>query len=152
MDEKDTPIDPQKFLYGIKVVDFGDIRVSRGLSRRPHTSCLHVNLIFDRNERRIWCSDCEKNVDPFDAFESIANNMSAAISHFQSIKKSALEAQDYNIHLIAAKNIEKLWRGKKLAPVCPHCRTGLLPDDFKSGCSAISFELEKQRRKKDEKK
>lgn len=148
MDDKDPPIVPQDFLSGLKVVDFGDLRVARGLSRRPFTRCRHLRLVFDNHERRIWCEDCEKNIDPFDAFEAIALNMDRAISQYQRIKEDALQAREHNLHLIAAKNIEKAWRGKTLAPPCPHCGRGLLPEDFSKQCGGVSAVLERQRRKK----
>jgi hypothetical protein len=56
MDKKDAPIIPQSFIGGVKVVDIGDLRVARGLSRRTHAACKHDQLIYDANERRIWGS------------------------------------------------------------------------------------------------
>lgn len=64
----DDPIIEPGFLGGVKVVTIGDLRVARGLSRRPYSSCSHRALIYDQSERRIWCQDCEKDVDHFAAF------------------------------------------------------------------------------------
>ena len=146
-DDKDPPIEPQEFLSGLKVVDFGDLRVARGLSRRPFSSCHHFSLVYDKSERRIWCRDCEKNVDPFDAFESIAINMNRAIKQYECIRDEAIAAKDHNLHLIAAKNIEKAWRGKTMAIGCRHCGGGLLPEDFVPIGSMCSAEIERMRRK-----
>jgi hypothetical protein len=71
---KNHPITPLDYLSGVKVVDIGDIRVARGMSRRPASSCEHKQLHYDKQERRIWCANCEQNVDPFDAFELIASH------------------------------------------------------------------------------
>lgn len=149
MDDKDPPIDEQEFIYGMKVVDFGEMRVARGLSRRPFTTCRHVNLVYDNKERRVWCKDCERNIDPFDAFLALTENYNTAYGHYAKMKETALEARNYNLHLIAAKNIEKAWRGRTMAIGCPHCSTGLLPEDFtKGGLSMCSAEIERMRRKK----
>lgn len=148
-DEKDPPIDKQDFLYGMKVVDFGEIRVARGLSRRPYTGCKHLKLVYDNRERRVWCEDCERNIESFDAFLSLVENYNSAINQYEKIKETALQAHDHNLHLIAARNIEKAWRGRTMAIGCPHCRGGLLPEDFaKGGMSMCSAEIERQRRKK----
>lgn len=147
-DDKDPPIEPQSFLGGVKVIDFGDIRVSRGLSRRPFTTCVHKNLTYDNAERRVWCKDCERNIDNFDAFKSMVENFHSAYSAIQRAKDEVEEAINHNLHLIASKNIEKAWRGKTMAIACPHCRTGLLPEDFYKIGSMCSAEIERQRRLK----
>ena len=144
----DTPIDPQDFLCGVRVIDFGDVRVSRGLSRRHHASCRHPALVYDRNERRVWCKDCERNVESFDAFCSLVENFHQAWAKYETIKAEALEARAHNLHLIAAKNIEKAWRGKTMALACPHCGGGLLPEDFTHGVAVCSAEIERRRREK----
>ena len=49
----DAPIEPQEYLSGPTVVDIGDLRVARGLSRRPFSGCAHHSLVYDNKERRI---------------------------------------------------------------------------------------------------
>jgi hypothetical protein len=49
----------------------------------------------------------------------------------------------------AAKSMDRTW-GHKMAPLCPHCHGGLLPEDFENGGSACSRELEVARRKRAE--
>lgn len=68
----DEPIEDQNYLSGLTVIDIGDIRVSRGMTRRPVSSCGHRRMAYDPKERRIWCKDCEKDVDPFDAFKNFS--------------------------------------------------------------------------------
>lgn len=148
MEEKDPPIEAQNFLGGVRVIDFGDIRVARGLSRRPYTGCKHHNLVYDNKERRVWCKDCERDIEPFDAFLSLVENFHAAFGAFERMKQEAEKARAHNIHLIACKELERAWRGRTMAVGCPHCRAGLLPEDFKrGGISMCSAEIERQRRK-----
>lgn len=147
MAEKDPPIEEQPFLGGVRVVDFGDIRVARGLSRRPYTGCKHAALVYDDRERRIWCKDCETNIEAFDGFKALVQNFAEANAEFEKIREAALSAQEHNLHLLAAKNLEKAWRGRVMAVACPHCRGGLLPEDFARGVkSMVSAEIERQRR------
>ena len=55
-------------------------------------------------------------------------------------------AVKHNLHLIACKELEKVWRSKRMIPQCPHCKTGLLPEDFASIHTRVSAEIERQRR------
>lgn len=151
MDKKDPPIQEQEFLSGMKVVDIGDIRVSRGMSRRPHSTCRHLNLVYDSQERRIWCKDCENNIDAFDAFKQLAENYDSALRHSKKIHADALAARDHHLHLIAAKNLEEMWRRRRVVPACPHCKRGLLPEDFKTTGTLISAAIERQRRENEKK-
>lgn len=148
----DTPIDPQDYLYGTRVVDIGDARVKRGKARREFNSCPHLHTTYDPNERRVWCEDCEKTVDPFDAFLSIVENYDKAYKRLLAVRDQALAAKDANIVSRAAKNVDKVWRGKTMAPCCKSCGAGILPEDFADGVSSrIGREMERARRKKEEK-
>ena len=150
-DDKDPPIVAQEFLHGVKVVDFGDLRVSRGFSRRPFSLCHHRNMVYDDAERRVWCNDCEKNIEPYDAFTSVVKNYNAAYKHLETLRLEAVEAREHSLFLLACKKIEKVWRGRKLAPACPHCKRGLLPGDFSDNFTKTSSKLEIAMRKKQQK-
>ena len=153
MDSNDPPIESKEFLSGVKVVDIGDYRVARGKSRRPFSSCAHLRMVYDKDERRIWCEDCKKDVSAFDAFESLIVNLAKANDKIRSEKEKIKIAKEHNLISIASKVIDDAWRQKKLVPCCPHCREALFPDDFKRGASMIgkSYALEERCRKNDKK-
>lgn len=143
-DTKDPPIEPQDYLSGVKVIDIGDLRVARGLSRRPYTACKHIHLVYDKNERRIWCEDCETNIDAFEAFECIVNNLAKQNARNENRHKILLEAEADKLHIIAAKKMNEMWMSKKLVPCCPHCSKALFPEMFKNGAMMMSKELARQ--------
>ncbi|MCB4862938.1 hypothetical protein K7W03_25480 [Sphingobium sp. PNB] len=147
-DKKDPPIIEQEYLYGLKVVDIGDIRVARGLSRRPHSSCGHRAMAYDQNERRIWCKDCETDVDPFDAFLIICQHFHKASDRLKRERKAIEEAQGHNIIRIAAKQMDEHFRRKNMVPACPHCHAGIFPEDVpKMGSVNRRWEEAKRARK-----
>ena len=154
MEQKDPPIEPQDFIHGMKVIDIGDYRVSRGFSRRESSLCPHINLVYDQAERRIWCKDCEKNVEGFDAFLLLAKNFSKQSEKLFDRENKVSEAEKHSLISIAAKVLDEAWRAKKMIPCCPHCKEGLFPEDFKNGCGFLgkSYALERQRRIKQKKK
>lgn len=149
MDDKDPPIVEQDWIAGIRVVDFGNYRVARGLSRRPTTSCKHNNVVYDEKERRIWCKDCETTIEPFDAYIRILNSYNSAVAVLNYRENKILELENYNLVRIASKNIDQAWRKKESIPCCPNCARGLLPSDFNPIISRTNKQLEIKRRKKE---
>jgi len=141
---KAPPIEATNYISGVNVVDFGDLRVARGKTRRPFRTCRHKSMAYDPNERRIYCNDCESDVEPFDAFMALVERQDRAIKHFERVKKEAEDARSANLHRIAAKKLEKTWRGK-LLPCCPHCSRGITPADMEHhSCVGKTFEMKKR--------
>ena len=149
-DPKDPPIEPLDYLFGLTVVDLGDIRVARGLSRRPFSICEHRNMVYDQKERRIWCKDCERNVEPFDAVVAIAEQMDHANKRLLDRAKAIKSAEAHSLISRAAKAADKAWREKSMAPACPHCQRGILPEDALN-FSSVNKEWEVARRKREQK-
>lgn len=143
--DKDPPIVEQGFLYGVNVVDIGDIRVARGLSRRPNSTCKHHPLVYDERERRIWCRDCETTVEPFDAFLLLVEQFNAAARHYEKLTQEAESARQHVIRRIAAKKMDEAWSRRRSVPTCPHCRAALMPEDVEK-MGRISRDLEIARR------
>lgn len=147
----DKPIDPQDYCVGLKVVDIGDIRVARGETRRPRSTCRHRHMVYDNKERRIWCSDCETEVEPFDAFMLLAEQMDGHIKRLQRREQEVSEAEQFAARSRAAKKLDSYWRGRSLVPLCPHCSEALLPEDVVNGLSATSPELVRAKRRRQQK-
>jgi hypothetical protein len=146
---KQPPIEPQDYLGGVTVVDIGDIRVARGMSRRPSSSCKHCRLHYDRQERRIWCSDCEQDIEAFDAFERIVEQFSDAERKLKTRASELSEAERFQIRTLAARQIDIAWRSRTMVPACPTCGCGLFPEDFKSGIKVkLGREYAEAQRKK----
>jgi hypothetical protein len=143
----DAPIDQQDYLYGIKVVQIDDLRVARGLTRRPKTSCRHKRLVYDQGERRVWCEDCETEVEPFDAFMGVVEVWGLASNQIERRKRELAEAEAFAIISRASKVIDQVWRSKRSVPLCPHCHEAILPGDVVGGVSTASRQLVEQRRK-----
>ena len=145
----DPPIAPVNYVGRVTVVDIGDRRVPRGMSRRPVSICSHHALRYDTAERRIWCADCETTIDAFDAFSGLVGQFSAAIESLKARQKIVADAEAASLISIAAKNIDKLWRNKNHVPACPHCGNGLFPEHFRGSPSMLGrdYALAKLRKK-----
>jgi len=143
-----APIEPQDYLYGVKVVQIEDIRVARGLTRRPYSSCTHRKMVYDDKERRVWCSDCETGVEAFDAFLHLVEKFSAAAGRINRRAAELAEAEKFQIRSRAAKVMDEAWRSTKMAPLCPHCNTAILPEDVAGGVASTSKALVAAARKR----
>ena len=148
VEQKTPPIEEQPYSFGVNIVDIGDLRVARGMSRRPVHICRHKPLVYDQRERRIWCKDCENDVEPFDAFLLIVENFNKAASDIENKSKALKEAEAHKIRLIATKKIDKLFSSKKYIPTCPHCDNGIFPEDIgKMGQISREWEFAKRAKK-----
>ena len=148
----DDPIIPRtdEGPFASEVIDLDGVRVERGLPDTPHRQrCEHRQLVYNTEERRVWCKGCKRTVENFEAFTVLAQhfeNMVRAAAHKMEIANAALKA---TIHRRATKAIDKAWSGHVGAIGCPHCRGGLLPEDFADGVrSWTSREIELARRAK----
>jgi hypothetical protein len=102
------------------------------MARRPYSTCAHRGLTYDSRERRIWCGDCETDVEPFDAFTLLVENMSTALSDLDRKEKQIEEAMNFQLVSVAAKTLDKAWRKRNMVPACPTCGHGLFPEQFKT--------------------
>ncbi|TCM17251.1 hypothetical protein EDF56_106367 [Novosphingobium sp. PhB165] len=149
MTDKTPPVVEQEYLSGLKIIDIGDLRVARGMSRRPVSACKHRPMVYDRNERRIWCKDCETDVEPFDAFLLICEQIDHAVADIKRRQQQVDEAVAHNITRIAARQMDQHFRSRKYVPACPHCHQGIFPEDVPN-MGTVGREWEEARRARKE--
>jgi len=143
------PIDPVDFVHGPKVVDIGDVRVARGKTRVSRQTCAHRHLVYDQAERRVYCTDCEQDVDAFDAFLQLVYQQDSAWRKIRRAWSEVKEAQETTLISRAAKAMDRYWRARKTVPNCPHCNEALLPEDVTGNqLTSSSKELAHKRREK----
>lgn len=143
-----APIEPQNYLYGPKVVQIEDLRVARGMTRRPASSCRHRQLVYDDKERRVWCQDCEQEVEPFDAFMNVVGVFQGAAASIKRRQRELEEVETSRVISRAAKTMDSVWRKRDSAPLCPHCSTAILPEDVAKGVGEASRSLVMAARKR----
>ena len=135
--------------YSSPVIDFAEMRIAFGLPKFHSKVCKHRRLTYSPAERRVWCQECESTVDNFDAFATLASHFHEMERAAQAKLARAAETEKATLVKRAAKNLDQSWSRKNpMAVMCPHCRGGLLPEDFQSGGSAVSRDIELARRKR----
>ena len=135
------------------VIDLAGVRVRHG--RTPYKSgepCKHLTLIHSESERRVWCEDCNRTIDNYEAFKIFARHFSEMVSKAEYRLAEANAAMSKAARGRAVKTLDRIWSGNVMAVQCPHCKGGLLPEDFADGASASwSREMELAGRRKSSK-
>lgn len=148
---KDPPLEvlPDGGCFVGQVIDLDQVRIRTGRTPFRVKTCAHKKLIYSQSERRVWCEDCERTIDNFDAFQTFARHFEAMQREATIKVREAREALSGAARLRATKELDRIWSGRRMAPCCPHCRRGLIPEDFAGGVrSTVSLEFEIGRRKK----
>jgi hypothetical protein len=131
-----------------RVVDLAGVRLRRGRTKPGVRECPHMNLTYSDTERRVWCDDCSRTIDNFDALMVVTRHFEQMMAAARRHETRAREAMEASLVSRAAKKVDEAWRGRGLVPACPHCHRGLLPEDFADGAALISREMETARRRK----
>jgi hypothetical protein len=106
-------------------------------------------MVYDEAERRVYCTDCEQDVDTFDAFMRLVYQQDTAWRQIKRAREEVREAQDATLLSRAAKAMDRYWRSRKTVPNCPHCNEALLPEDVTGNrLTTSSKELARRRREK----
>ncbi len=146
----DGPLEPLDSggAFNAIVVDLAGVRMRRGRSKPGVARCKHRNLTYCTNERRVWCDDCVRTIDAFDALMVVVDDFEKMQSDAQRKLDEATTARTSVLHRIAAKKVESAWSGREMAICCPHCNGGILPEDWASGGNQTSREYEIARRRR----
>lgn len=129
-----------------EVVSFAEFRArikGAAFVRDDERRCKHHHMTLDEHGGTVDCDDCGKNLSAFAVlchfvreWGKIQEWKAECHAYGQKMRDEALLTwrtyRSWRPHLRAAQYIEKQWRGK-MAPCCPHCGNGLLPEDFLDG-------------------
>jgi len=121
--------------FKFTVINLADVRMRHGIPVRTARQCLHHSLVFNQEQRRVWCEECEKTLDNFDAFMVCVLNYTAMVKAAEHDQEKAAEALAATLVRRAAKAMDRSW-GKGWAIRCVHCGGGLLPEDYGEYCFA----------------
>lgn len=120
--------------YGNRMtVNLDAVRVQMGRPVRRLPTCRHTDLCYDLENRRVWCMGCKTTLDGFDAFMALAQSWGAVEEETRRRQQQADDAQLASLRGRATKALDVAWEGGLPAVACPHCRGGLLPEDFADG-------------------
>lgn len=128
------------------IISIGEFQIARkGAGKRlTETQCRHKHLQLEDGDV-VRCADCNVQVSAYWALESIAFDWGMMQAKLEHEKTLLAEAKKKEVHLLAARAIEKVWRSKDMLPCCPHCGVGIAPEDG-LGMAQINRAIELRRR------
>lgn len=135
-----------------QVVDFEGFRLRLQAKKRDwdrtDKRCAHLNLTLDDQGHIVWCDDCKQTVSAYWAIQMLAERHAASLAVVERREKALAQDKAQNLHLTAAKKVEKAWRSRTMVPACPHCDRGILPEDGLGG-TQVNRAIELARRRHD---
>jgi hypothetical protein len=137
----DRPVDPSA------VVSLEGWRKRREREKAKESPCTHERYILDVEHGTVNCAECDAPVSAFFALKKIAFRESQAFQKLHSMNAEIAAITARRSWLSAVKTLDRIWRGKKMLPCCPHCNRGLFAEDFRH--AAVGVEYEKARRAKE---
>lgn len=113
------------------VIQLGELRILQQEKRRAFRDdrCRHTNTTWDGNGDIITCDDCKMQISPVWMLHMLVEHYNEAMRKLASRERSVAEDKAHNLHLIAARKVEAVWRSRTMVPCCPHCGHGILPED-----------------------
>lgn len=129
------------------VINIGDWQLQRKYkySAPAQDDCDHKHIELDARGDVVKCVKCGVQLSAFWALEMLANEYNTALSKLHRDRDALAKAKQADLHLLAARKVEKVWRSRTMVPACPHCHQGIFPEDGLGG-SQVSREVEIRRR------
>lgn len=129
------------------IIDIGDWKLQSKNKHRPseHGECDHRHVELDGKGDIVRCVKCGVQLSAFWTLEMLAGEYNRALSRLQRERDALTKAKESEIHLLAARKVEKAWRSRTMVPACPHCGKGILPQDG-LGNTNINRKIELRRR------
>lgn len=127
--------DPDGKPFCAEIIDLDEIRIQYGRKPAGQATCEHRRLVYSRGERRVWCQDCERTLDGFDAFYVLTQHFEKMSAAVRRKNEKADEAMKATLTRRVTKALDRTW-ASGMAPCCPHCRDALLPEDMENTSSA----------------
>jgi hypothetical protein len=129
------------------VIQIGDLALKRKERTYPPNpeACPHKKLELDAQGDIVTCLDCKKQVSAFWALIMLVEQYRSARDRLIHEHEVLQQARSENLHLIAARKVDKAWRSRTMVPTCPHCHKGIFAEDGFGG-SLVNREMEQRRR------
>lgn len=131
------------------IIQIGDFSIE--LARRSYEEkqkfCDHMSVSLEEGDI-VLCKKCNMQVSAFWCLRQYAIHWQVKDNAIKMMDNDLKRRLESNLHLIAAKKIERVWRGKKMAPCCPHCKRGILASDNLGG-HQINKKIELNMREKE---
>ena len=128
------------------VIPISTLRIIRDKNKK--CTCRNRKFYIATQNREITCQECGAIIDPYDAMLDIANHYEQFGKEVDNLLTQRKQILDYKPHLLAMRELEKIYMGGKMLPCCPHCGRGIHAKELL--VASTSKQYEDRRRLKEE--
>lgn len=104
-----------------------------------------MQFTIDTTGDIVTCDQCGRQISAMYALSLLVDEWDRSMSKLQASQAQHTAELAKGVHLRAAQRVEKAWRSRTMAPVCPHCREPILATDG-FGSINVSREIALRRR------
>jgi hypothetical protein len=108
-------------------------------------TCRNRRFEVDLQNREILCVNCGVVVDPFEAMKEIALDVNNLNREIQSLYEQRRNLFNWKPHLLAVRELERVYRGGDMLPCCPHCGRGIEAKELTRAFTNKQMELERRK-------
>lgn len=105
------------------------VEIKRMDRNDKRSTCRHPSVWIWESEPIMECRDCGAMIDPFvwmrANFKKFDQQIADKIAERDRIAAETAELKAWAPWLRSLKALERIWRGKRMLPTCPHCRRGI---------------------------
>lgn len=112
--------------------------------------CEHGEYEVDVTNKEVTCVKCGANVNPFDAIFDITRHYEKIHRDVERLLEERKQILNWQPHLVALRELERIYRGGTMLPCCPHCGRGVEASELTRGMVNKRVELERRRFEKGE--
>ena len=125
------------------IISLKTIRLNHGKTKK----CTCRNRVFevDYQNKEVTCGYCGEVVDPFEAILEIARRREHFKEEIDSLLEQRKQILNWKPHLLAVRELERIYRGGDMLPCCPHCGRGIEAKELTKAFTNRKMELERRK-------
>lgn len=125
------------------IIPISILRINRGKDRK--NNCKHGQYEVDSTNKEVICTKCGEVVHPYDALLDMARNRERLVEEMQNLLEQRKRILNWKPHLLAVRELERVYRGGEMLPCCPHCGRGIEAREL--AIRQVNKKIEMERRK-----
>lgn len=108
--------------------------------------CKHTRYVLNDEVGIVECRDCAAPVSAYHVLRQCALEENRLYRRLRAMRDEIQAIAGRRSWLKAVQRLDKIWRGRKMLPCCPHCRRGLFAEEMDDGAVGIDYEVALRKR------
>jgi hypothetical protein len=108
-------------------------------------TCNNRSFEVDITNKEVLCAGCGAVVNPFDAIKEIAFHHEQMNREVEALLNQRKQILSWKPHLLAVRELERIYRGGTMLPCCPHCGRGVEANELLRAQTNKAGEMERRK-------